>query len=61
MEAFMTDRQIIRNVRASFMMEGLCPSKKEEKIGLGILRGEVDVEDVIVKLREKYMRPDNIK
>lgn len=32
----MTDRQIIRNVRASFMMEGLCPSKKEEKIGLGI-------------------------
>ena len=57
----MTDRQIIRNVRASFMMEGLCPSKKEEKIGLGILHGEVDVEDVIVKLRKKYMRPDNMK
>ena len=56
----MTDLQIIKNVRASFMMEGMKSTKEDEERGLKILRGEVDINDVIAEIKAKYMAPSSV-
>ena len=55
MEAYMTDTQIMKNVQASFMMEGLEATKEDNERGMKILRGEVKINDVIDEIKNKYL------
>ena len=54
----MKDLDIIKNVKASFAMEGLQSTKEDEERGLKILRGEANINDVIAEIKAKYAMDD---
>ena len=51
----MTTSEMIENVRASFLMEGLVMSPEDEVRGRQIYDGDLDVADAVRDIKEKYM------
>ncbi len=50
----MTIAEIVKNVRSSFEMEDMIMTGEDEKRGLDILQGKIDVEQAIEEIKKKY-------
>lgn len=55
MDIKMTTTEIVENVRSSFEMEGMTMTGEDEKRGLAILQGKIDIEQVIEEIKNKYI------
>ena len=52
MDIKMTTTEIVENVRSSFEMEGMTMTGEDEKRGLAILQGKIDIEQVIEEIKK---------
>lgn len=56
----MTNDEIMKEVKSTFNLEGMEMSKEQEKRLSKYLNGEMELEDIIEKLKEKYRKYDKI-
>lgn len=52
----MTNKDIVENVTACFEMEGFVLTEEDKERGLAILKGEIDVEQVVEDIKNKYTK-----
>lgn len=50
----MTKEDIMREVEASFAIEGMMLTKEEKERGMRFLKGEISSEEAILEIRKKY-------